>query len=557
MFFFGGWREVDNNAKCDIIYKNIIVEGVIEIIKKNKGFTLIELLAVIVVLAIVAVVVTPVVLKIIDDAKKGAFKNSVYGLVKAAELNYSKNFLKDSKSKKVIYTYINGVETSNQSSYKLDYKGQKPKDGTIVINEKGEVALAIHNGNYCAEKDYNNSEVIISNKVLEDCKIAIEYVDNSGASVPEFDDVMIPIRWDGTKWVKADTNEKWYDYDAKEWANVVLVTEGTRNDYKNAAPGTPIIEDDVMAYLVWIPRYRYKLFNIGATEMSAQTIEIEFQSKGVSKSNGSNNGEWLTHPAFTFGNKEQSGFWVAKFETTGSDTTPTSKPNIESLRSQNISTQYTTAEKFNITAIYGLTNETDAHMMKIMDWGAVTYLTQSKYGANEEVWINNSSTYITGCAGNSVSEGSYSGCQNNYDTGNGPKASTTHNIYGIYDMSGGSWERVMGGMYNSDGTTIMLSSSGFDQATIDSEEMSKYINKYSYGTTCNDQTAYNRRQLGDGTGEVRGWNGDYSLFVYSEYPWFARGGFYGNGASAGVFYFSRNAGGANSSLSFRLVLFRK
>ena len=48
---------------------------------KKKGFTLIELLAVIVVLAVIALITTPVILGVIEKAKKGAFKNSVYGLI--------------------------------------------------------------------------------------------------------------------------------------------------------------------------------------------------------------------------------------------------------------------------------------------------------------------------------------------------------------------------------------------------------------------------------------------------------------------------------------------
>ena len=42
----------------------------------------------------------------------------------------------------------------------------------------------------------------------------------------------------------------------------------------------------------------------------------------------------------------------------------------------------------------------NSHMMKNDEWGAVAYLSKSKYGKqNEEVWINNSSSYITGSAG--------------------------------------------------------------------------------------------------------------------------------------------------------------
>lgn len=41
----------------------------------KKGFTLIELLAVIIILAIVALIATPIVLNVVDDAKKSAAKS--------------------------------------------------------------------------------------------------------------------------------------------------------------------------------------------------------------------------------------------------------------------------------------------------------------------------------------------------------------------------------------------------------------------------------------------------------------------------------------------------
>ena len=48
-------------------------------------------------------------------------------------------------------------------------------------------------------------------------------------------------------------------------------------------------------------------------------INVEFETKDIPKSNGTSNGEWLTHPAFTFGNTELNGFWVGKFEPSHSD----------------------------------------------------------------------------------------------------------------------------------------------------------------------------------------------------------------------------------------------
>ena len=49
--------------------------------KSKKGFTLIELLAVIVILAIIALIATPIIIGVIDDARKGTFENTSYGVL--------------------------------------------------------------------------------------------------------------------------------------------------------------------------------------------------------------------------------------------------------------------------------------------------------------------------------------------------------------------------------------------------------------------------------------------------------------------------------------------
>ena len=56
--------------------------------RNQKGFTLIELLAVIVILAIIALIATPMVLKYIDDARRGAAERSTEAVAEAAEKEY-------------------------------------------------------------------------------------------------------------------------------------------------------------------------------------------------------------------------------------------------------------------------------------------------------------------------------------------------------------------------------------------------------------------------------------------------------------------------------------
>ena len=51
----------------------------------HKGFTLIELLAVIIILAVVALIAVPIILNVVNNAKRSALKDSAYSLTKAAE----------------------------------------------------------------------------------------------------------------------------------------------------------------------------------------------------------------------------------------------------------------------------------------------------------------------------------------------------------------------------------------------------------------------------------------------------------------------------------------
>ena len=407
---------------------------------------------------------------------------------------------------------------------------------------------------------------ITANQQQNACNPSI-ILDDSGANTPELVNGMIPIKYDGTKWVKASTTtaNDWYDYTNKMWANAVMVTSGTRDTYMNASAGTTISEEDILAYYVWIPRYKYQLFNVDSTTMDPIEIQIKFEEGIPNKSSGTANGEWLTHPAFTLGTDELEGIWVGKFSTTGSAETPTSKPNLLPLTNQNVSTQFTTSQIFGTTTYLTSTgvSEVDAHMMKNIEWGAVAYLKQSKYGLGttdiawnnyfDETDFNNGGTnYLkTGCGIASGSE--YSTTCNAYNTTDGMLASTTGNITGVYDMSAVMGTYVMGVMKTSGGTALNYSDSGFTTSTLPFN--SKYVDQYEYGTTYNDQTAYNRRILGDATGEVHGWYDDTAFFVNSEGAWFVRGGSgFGNPAGAGVFTFHRSIGVPGTILAFRSVL---
>ena len=432
-------------------------------------------------------------------------------------------------------------------------------------------------------------------------------------NAPVLDDGMIPIVFDtsnGTV-VKtiSSTDSSWYNYSNQEWANAILVKESgtqTRAYYK-ANPGVEISQEDILAYYVWIPRYKYQIWSIdnGTKSGEEQTIEIIFEDKN-SISTGTQVGEYLTHPAFWWDNdsdgvrdegEELSGIWVGKFETTGSASSPTIFPDVSSLRSQKVSTQFATAQLLG-GSTYGVTTNADSHMMKNSEWGAAAYLSHSKYGINREVYINNSQSYYTGRSGGNVggktpinktytaqtstklynNYGYYTwdGYLLNYDTNTKSStrdltkvASTTGNITGIYDMSGGAREYVMGVFANSDGQlwsgqtssynsgfTGLLGAAGDSYTGVDFPD-SKYYNVYkaSSGTSISELTACNGGICyGHGLSEVSFWYYDNPIFVTVNNPWIRRGDVYSEGYNAGTFSFYFSAGDADDDYGFRVVL---
>jgi len=490
---------------------------------------------------------------------------------------------------------------------------------------------------------------------------------------PKLTEGMIPVYYSesDSQWHKADRSNidnNWYDYDNKMWANMVLLNSDiARETYSDASVGTVINMSDISAFYVWIPRYKYRVWNInrqacGSTNVAtceenyaytaySTGIEIMWESgtnttgnvsceynprnttdpttlSDVCEVNGSvvtsssanemYKNAWYTHPAFTFGDEELTGFWIGKFETTGYDSEPTILPDTEALVHQEVSAQFTTSRLFSTnTTKYGLSdNEVNAHMLKNLEWGAVAYLTHSIYGLCNGtscggLYKNNAynlTTYsTTGRSSGIIADSNYSDYGTySYDgytvsTSNvkdtsvrdmSKVASTTRNIYGVYDMSGGSIEYVMANMYSIPTGTyvgpIGTSSSGFNGvnysggtlyssgnnllATVTSSsitvntENQKYWDSYSYGTSSKAQTAWNRSRLGDAMGEVvsgasstSSWKpgsrveGSNSDFASSSYSFLYRGGYYYK-SSAGSFYFLRGNGSANSLYSFRSSL---
>jgi len=98
--------------------------------KKQKGFTLIELLAIIVILAIIAVITVPIILNVIDNAKRGTAKDSAYGYKDAISKYYVSGMLED-ESIKLSGDY--NVVDGKLGEYDIPFSGTKPTSGYLTF----------------------------------------------------------------------------------------------------------------------------------------------------------------------------------------------------------------------------------------------------------------------------------------------------------------------------------------------------------------------------------------------------------------------------------------
>ena len=284
---------------------------------------------------------------------------------------------------------------------------------------------------------------------------------------------------------------------------------------------------------------------------------------------------------------------------------PTFQPITYSMNYININDAYNVSRTLTESGnIYGLSNSTtDSHLMKNSEWGAVAYLAQSKYGNNNnEPYINNitlnsgsakrtetagkigvNSVYaVTGVTtgttnagpsvktldnltttGNTANNGTYT-----WDQIEGQKSSSTLNMYGVFDLSGGVWERTAGYVANGNGNLNYYGSSLTDSGK--RTESTKYVTVYPHDTaeTSTDidtksRANYNvnkyifgdaiRETSTSGTGATS-WKGDYSYFPALYNPFSSRGGSLWAGSYAGLFSFYRANGISYYYIGFRPVL---
>ena len=213
--------------------------------------------------------------------------------------------------------------------------------------------------------------------IIADNGVAKPKIDNENKLIP------VTLADDGKVTMVNKDDDNWYDYREKRWANAVILIDSPSQTYNE---GDTIKEEDIESYFVWIPKYKYRLWNVDTIESSEtslkHSIDIIFDidntedEEGIScktpmvsgESGNCNNGEYMTHPAFI--SLDANGFWVGKFETgyagaTSSDEAKVNaddsskiiiKPNVYSWRNN-------TVYNFFVSS-YNKERTLDSHMMK-------------------------------------------------------------------------------------------------------------------------------------------------------------------------------------------------
>ena len=291
-------------------------------------------------------------------------------------------------------------------------------------------------------------------------------------------------------------------------------------------------------------------------------------------------GIWVMKYEASIEMSADSSTWIATSATTGLTTNAgntstiksrmVSKPSVTSWRSNHIKYMYQ-----NCVSMYP---EINTHQMKNSEWGAVAYLTYSPYGRNgEELAVNQCSSYYTGAGkgkGTSMiynntyehdatdASGNIVGYvfKDNYawNTDLGKLASTTGNIYGIYDISGGAAEYTAA--YLNNGSTNLTTNGSNLVSALELRNKQVYSSTVSDGTSNSGSADYQlcNDLYGDAIYETStsyssgSWCNDYVCYPSGAGPFFCRGGYYHDDNDAGAFHFIGATGGSDYG-GFRAV----
>ena len=159
----------------------------------------------------------------------------------------------------------------------------------------------------------------------------------------------------------------------------------------------------------------------------------------------------------------------------------------------------------------------------------------------------------------------------------GVVASSTGNMTGVYDLSGGAWERTASYVANNYKNLLIYGESLAYNAGILKTTSTKYTMVYPHDSTVDNNTkddteenlnaasnanyAKNTKIYGDAIRETStvgistsSWEDDYSEFAGLHHPFMTKGGYFSLKSHAGRFFFASQYGDSHFSVGFRPIV---
>ena len=570
--------------------------------KNNKGITLIALVITIIVLLILAGISVQMI----------SGDNGIISRTQDA-----KALMEDGQDFETINLKV--IESSlNKGLPNIEILVPKLRDMGCTLSGESFPLIVSYNGKeYKIEED---GTIKINNGKTDE-----NWDEDKGVNKPKLASGLIPVTFnnDGTVTeLSSNDYSNWYDYSNKKWANAITKDKNGK----------------ITGYWVWIPRYEYKV----------NSAEQKFKVKFIPVTQTiEDNGYDHIHPAFRDGSKthymngewdsELTGIWVAKFPagfqqntitdsngtlsediSNSEDTLVLSNKNYTSVYRDSVNMalgtitknskmslpvflpltyaynmisigdMYTLAQEVSKSAdFYGLSSNTNSHMLKNSEWGAITYLAQSQYGRNgTEINISNYATNfeeepykdaITGIYGEGTDDWIAASFGNAWYTLEGQLGSSTGNITGIYDLNGCAFERIA--CYISNGHYSLEENAGISN-WIKTEaiengyltESSKYYTVYPFDARSDigkdNWNKYNSLKsssygYGDALIEItteieednhNTWYDSRSWYMENQFPFIQRGGTFTIGPYSGSFEYGEDNGVGGEACGFRVAL---
>ena len=541
-----------------------------KLIKTNKGITLIALVITIVVLIILAGISIGALTgnngiinqtqnakeqTEIADEKERIDLSTVGAVGKEPRGELKRNYFNDELTEHIGKEGKDySLSESENAPFIVEYLDSKR---SYLVDEDGNITGPLIAPEETEEPDEGGTEFIMTTGVIEikwlmgDTNFVSETANAPVIKTDIPNTTMKLVKYENGNWVEGTD----YDYKAgkgtednreSRWANAEVEIDYGEGNQK------------IKSYFVWIPRYAYRIIYFNNNDSKTEylneeitedeaikegkiigysdsrgivSIDTEGTVKKVSGTTSLNIGGnyFRVHPAFIDDSKnnyenggwdeELPGIWVGKYESSKSDatssytgndeTTIKIQPGVRSLIRGTIAELYDHGKAYSINL--------NSHMLKNSEWGAIVYLTESKYGRNgTEVTINNNSNDITGSAQTT------SGTTDDYKSTEGVLASSTGNVTGIYDLVGGNFEAIAAYLQNEYTQT---------ENSLVNETNKKFVAEYKGDDETTDYKS------GDATYETKNWHDDNGEFFANTYQLLFRGGRPNNAHYAGIFYY--------------------